>query len=233
MNILFLGNSHTYFNDMPATCASMVQAATGEDCRVTMLSHSCRNLGWHKREYFELRFNLLYGGYDYCVIQQAAHPFPGEALTLEQGRSIIDLCQKAGVKPVLFMTWAEKRHPENQQQMIDTYTRLAAETGALLAPIGLAWQHVQRSRPLLELYWQDGAHASPLGSYLAAATVCGVITGADVTALPPRGCDFTQGAAIDFSAPQVLEHNCLLPLDEGDCRHILQTVQQVLTENRS
>ena len=230
MRILFLGNSHTYFNDMPATCAALVKAATGADCSVTMLSHSRRDLSWHRREYFELRFNLLYGGYDYCVIQQAAHPFPGESLTLEQGRAIIELCQKAGVKPVLFMTWAEKRHPENQQQMVDTYTRLAAETGALLAPIGRIWQQVQRSRPLLELYWQDGSHASPLGSFLAAATVCSVVTGVSPERLPATGCDFTQGAAIDFSAPQLLEHNCLLPLDEADCRFILQTARQILTE---
>ena len=41
LNILFIGNSHTYYNDMP----QMVQrraADEGFDCRVTMIAHpSC------------------------------------------------------------------------------------------------------------------------------------------------------------------------------------------------
>ena len=69
MNVLFLGNSHTYFHDMPALFARFGEKTCGEKPHVTMLAYSYRDLDWHQKEYFALRFNLMYGGYDYCVIQ--------------------------------------------------------------------------------------------------------------------------------------------------------------------
>ena len=74
MRVLFIGNSHTYFNDMPHTFAGMVQSLTGARPEVTMLAYSDRDLAWHREEYFAVRFALLYGNYDYCVLQQQANP---------------------------------------------------------------------------------------------------------------------------------------------------------------
>ena len=76
MRVLFVGNSHTYFNDMPALFAAMCERLCGEKPDVTMLAFSGRPLSWHREEYFSLRFALLYGRYDYCVLQQQAHPSP-------------------------------------------------------------------------------------------------------------------------------------------------------------
>ena len=61
-NILFIGNSHTYFNDMPL----MVQwraEEDGYDCRVVMLAHGDWYLAQHVEEP-DVRFNILFGGYD-------------------------------------------------------------------------------------------------------------------------------------------------------------------------
>ena len=108
MRVLFVGNSHTYFNDMPALFGRMCGELTGEDPEVAMLAYSGRSLAWHREEYFALRFALLHGHYDFCVIQQQAHPFPGEELTRAGVEEIAALCQKAGTRPVLYMTWAEE-----------------------------------------------------------------------------------------------------------------------------
>ena len=225
MKILFLGNSHTYFNDMPATCAALVKAATGTDCSVTMLSHSRRDLSWHRREYFELRFNLLYGGYDYCVIQQAAHPYPPIEATLGTGADIIDLCHRCGVKPVVYMTWAEKRFPENQQKMIDTCERLAAENNALLAPIGRVWQSVQQARPDIELYHTDGEHAGPYGDFLIAAVLCRLLTGSVSDSVSGMGFSFV-GRKVEWEKPVVLEDKNLIcvELDREQTDFILGAV---------
>ena len=37
MKILFIGNSHTYMNDMPELVREMVENATGKTCEVFML----------------------------------------------------------------------------------------------------------------------------------------------------------------------------------------------------
>ena len=46
MRILFIGNSHTYFNDMPHLCAELLRAA-GKDVEVTMLTRGGETLHGH------------------------------------------------------------------------------------------------------------------------------------------------------------------------------------------
>ena len=73
ISILFIGNSHTYYNDMPAR---VMQRAVdhGFDCRIAMLAHP----GWYLDRHAgdpEAGFNIHYGSYDYVVLQEHAHPF--------------------------------------------------------------------------------------------------------------------------------------------------------------
>lgn len=230
MKILFIGNSHTYFNDMPQLMAEMCRELTGEQPQITMLAYSGRGLDWHNREYFSARFNLLYGQYDYCIIQQKAHPFPERSDTLEQGERLIRLCKNTGTVPVLYMTWAEKAKPENQQAMIDVYQELSEKTGSLLAPVGCIWQTIRENHPEIDLYWEDGEHASPYGDYLAAATLCCTLTGKSPLSLSSKGRDYLQGRILDFKAAAAIEDAALvsLSLKETACAAIRQAVQKQL-----
>ncbi|MBQ6065882.1 MAG: hypothetical protein IJK89_03595 [Clostridia bacterium] len=198
MNILLIGNSHTYVNDMPALVREMAESASGEECHAFMLAYSGRSLKWHiEEEYFSERFNILYGGYDYCVIQEQAHPLPPEEDTVAYAGRIIDLCKKAGTVPIIFETWAEKAKPENQTEMNRRYRTLAAKTGARLAPVGEVWSAVSadlKDASNADLYFRDGEHASPVGDYLIAMVLTKTITGR----LPER--NFLK--AFDFSVPE-------------------------------
>lgn len=232
MKLLFLGNSHLYFNDMPQTFARLCEAAGAGRPETVLLAYSGRPLSWHLQEYFSLRYNLLYGGYDYCVIQQQAHPFPPQGETVRDAQRVISLCRAAGTAPVLLMTWAEKAAPRHQQPMAETYRRIAQETGALLAPVGEIWQALLAEDPAFPLFWQDGEHASPLGDYLIAATLCALLTGCDSRALPPLGADFTGGAgSIDFfGSPRVEEDPARVPcpLDPQACRRVNSAIANAL-----
>ena len=200
MRVLFVGNSHTYFNDMPALFARMCGELTGERPEIAMLAYSGRSLAWHREEYFALRFALLRGDYDFCVLQQQAHPFPGEEITEAALREILPLCEKGGARPVLFMTWAEKARPGNAAVMSRCYRRLAAEYGTLLAPVGELFERFRGTD--LELYWQDGEHASPYGSYLTAAAFAALLCETrDLSALSDLGFDFR--AVYDKSADRL------------------------------
>ena len=84
MRVLFIGNSHTFFNDMPQTFKKLAESA-GFPTEVEMIAHGGRPLSWHLQEMVEIRFSLLYGKYDYVIVQQAAHapptpPTPEETL---------------------------------------------------------------------------------------------------------------------------------------------------------
>ncbi|MBR0451117.1 MAG: hypothetical protein IJI78_03915 [Oscillospiraceae bacterium] len=195
MKILFIGNSHTYMNDMPKLVSDMVENSTRQLCEVFMLAYSGRSLKWHMaEEYFSERFNILYGHYDYCVIQEQAHPMTDESDTITYTNGIIKLCKKANTKPVIFETWAEKDKPENQVEMNRRYRKLADDSGAILAPIGEVWAAVLSSLPSSrdeDLYFRDGEHASAIGDYLIAMVLTKTITGR----LPDQ--DFLK--ALDFS----------------------------------
>lgn len=171
--LLFIGNSHTYFNDMPQMARELA-ACAGEEAAITMLTHGGMTLDWHFHQE-QTRFNLLYGGYDFCVLQQAAHPFPGYEALAAGVSAIRGLCGENPPRFVLYMTWAEKRFPENQAPMTAAYRRTAEEQSLLLAPAGEVWQSFRQGHPEQELYYTDGEHASPLGSFLAAACIARAI----------------------------------------------------------
>ncbi|MBQ7085914.1 MAG: hypothetical protein IJM96_00385 [Clostridia bacterium] len=231
MKVLFLGNSHTFFNDMPELFARFVEKTTGNKPDVTMLAYSGRTLEWHRKEYFSLRFNLMYGGYDYVILQQAAHPYPDIDETLKTGADIIDLCHRCGVKPIVYMTWAEKRFPENQQKMIDTCEKMAKDNNALLAPIGKIWQKIQNERPDIDLYYKDGEHAGPYGDFLIAATFCKVICGDVSDETIGFGFNFAFGLTqpLDMNRPLMQEDKALVEveLDKEQTAYILNAVKNI------
>ncbi|MGI5894091.1 MAG: hypothetical protein ACOX6P_05805 [Candidatus Merdivicinus sp.] len=167
--ILFIGNSHTYFNDMPQMLSELYRMA-GEDVHVTMLTQGGMTLDWHCQQE-QTAFNLRYGGYDFCILQQAAHPFAGYAALSDGIQHIRALARENPPRFVLYMTWAEKAKPENQAEMSAAYRQTAAEQELLLAPVGDRWQRFRVVHPETELYFTDGAHASPAGSLLAACTI--------------------------------------------------------------
>ncbi len=167
--ILFIGNSHTYFNDMPRMVQELF-LLSGEAAEVTMLTLGGMRLDWHLKNE-QTAFNLRYGNYDYCVLQQSAHPFDGYQLLSDGVSGIRSLVPGTSTKFALYMTWAEKKFPENQEEMSEAYEKTATEQHLLLAPVGRLWQKFRTLHPEIELYFTDGAHASPEGSFLAAATI--------------------------------------------------------------
>lgn len=169
LSILFIGNSHTYCNDLPL----MVKHYADEEgfhCRVTMLAHPNWFLSQHAEEP-EVRFNILYGKYDYVVLQEHAHPFGPEESYLNAVAALNRMIREAGSIPVIYGCWAKKTEPGLQDHMNNVNRHAAEEIGALLAPVGEFWHSFQDSRPDLELYAGDGAHASPAGSDFAAKCI--------------------------------------------------------------
>ncbi len=166
LSILFIGNSHTYFNDMPLMVQRRAKEA-GYDCRVVMIAHG----GWFLAQHVEepdVRFNILFGGYDYVVLQEHAHPFGPVEKFRDAAVQLNEWIREAGSTPVVYECWSRKAEPEMQANMNEAHRQAAEEIGALLAPVGEYWWDYQKSWPDLEMYYKDGAHASSAGSDFAA-----------------------------------------------------------------
>lgn len=166
---LFIGNSHTYYNDMPAIYLKMCKEH-GIDMHVTMLTKGGMGLDFHSDQE-QTRFNILYGGYDIVVLQHTAHPM-GDIGEMKRGaHQIMQWIRQAGARPIFYQTWAAKGDEAYQPTMSGVYYDLAAELGAEVAPVGDEWQRVQKTCPDLNLFHTDEHHASPDGSRLAARVI--------------------------------------------------------------
>lgn len=176
MKFLFIGNSHTYYNDMPHLFQRICEE-NGMDAEVTMLAHGGKGLDFHRAEP-EVRFNILYGNYDYIILQHLAHPFDDEDMMFESAAEIDRYIQNTRSKKVLYMTWAQKNNPSGQARMTKAYKELSKKlSGSVVAPVGIAWWRFLEGNPPVDLFDSDGRHASPIGSQLVAYTLFSTMFG--------------------------------------------------------
>ena len=82
------------------------------------------------------------------------------------------------------MTWANKLRPRTQKILADVYRQVATELGAVLAPVGLAWQKALALDVKLSLHHIDDRHANPSGAYLSACVFYAVLFNASPEGLP-------------------------------------------------
>ena len=233
MKVLFIGNSHSYFNDMPATFADMCEKVSGKRPEVAMLAYSWKDFEWHMTtEYFTVRFNILYGGYDYCIIQQAAHPFPGLETTKKNAKKISDLCKKVGTKLIVIETWPEKAYPEHGPALSEANREVAKSMDAILAPAGTVWKRVGEMDPGIDLYWKDGEHAGVYGAITNGAILTKIIAGgipnADVISHLAK--DFLKGMELDFHNPKVMEETQEISVtaDKEKIATIIAAIEEIL-----
>lgn len=174
MKILFVGNSHTYFHDMPATVLQLLEA-TGVRSHVTMVTSGGKNLVYQVKRH-DVAFNIAHGKYDWVVLQDQAVGFTPASFA-EGAAQLKAMADKAGVPVCFYMPWAHRDHRAEQPRMTDAYERFCRANGCPLAPAGEVFSRLLLTEAPDTLYHTDGNHASPLGSYAAAVTVFYAITG--------------------------------------------------------
>lgn len=107
MRLLFLGNSHTYYNDMPFLAAELLRAG-GDAVEVAMLTRGGQSLAGHLQNE-QTRFNLLYGGWDLCLAQEVTSEFPPQEDYLRGVEAVKALCDAGGCRLALYMNFESPR----------------------------------------------------------------------------------------------------------------------------
>lgn len=200
MRVLFLGNSHTYYNDMPHIFQMMCRERA-KDVQVDMQAYPGVTYYWHYSLNTALRYALMHGEYDVMFMQQAAHdPCPPREETLRDAAAIVALAKKCGVEPIQTVPWAEKRFPEHQQGMYEIYSTLAEENGIRLNPVGNVFEDVLENHPDIDLYFYDGEHANEYGSYVIAMCAFATIFHESVQGLIPRSCRLLDRTKEEYTA---------------------------------
>lgn len=173
-NMLFIGNSFTQRNDLPSLIAEL---ARGKDMRIDhdLISVGGASLRNHWNGHLAAKA-IETGNYDYVVLQeQSTLPIKNAKRMAENVRLFDELIKRSGAKTVLYMTWAREHTPEAQSTIADAYNTIGAELGAIVVPVGLAWQSFQAQHETPVLYDRDQSHPSLAGSFLAACVFLTVL----------------------------------------------------------
>jgi hypothetical protein len=184
-HVLFLGNSYTYFNNLPGIFSEL--ASAGQQCKVEtrMVAPGGVRLKdlWERAE---AREALNSQKWDYVVLQDQSTlgisyfldgnvRVTSDAVFAPYAEKWAADIVEHGARPIFYLTWARQATPQDQANLNYAYLRAAKKTGGTVAPVGMAWQEVRQQSPAIDLYYKDGSHPSPAGSYLAALVMYATI----------------------------------------------------------
>ncbi len=199
--ILFIGNSFTARNDLPGLIARLA-AARGRELEHRLIHAGGASLRahWNAGQAAEA---IRDGGYEAVVLQeQSTLPVKNAARMHENVRLFDGAIKAAGAKAVLYLTWARANTPDSQQAITDAYTAAGKELGAMVVPVGVAWQRFLRAHDRPVLHDRNQSHPTVAGSYLAACVFLAALFDespvgieADVPGLSPEDRVALQAAA--------------------------------------
>jgi hypothetical protein len=116
--------------------------------------------------------------FDVIVLQeQSTLPVKNASRMHENIRLFDAAIRSTGARTVLYMTWARRNEPRNQQVIADAYTSIGRELGADVAPAGLAWERFLAEHDTPVLHDKDLSHPTVAGSYLAACVLYSTLFG--------------------------------------------------------
>lgn len=219
LRVLWIGNSYTFFNDMPST-AREIASTQGVKLSCTRFLTGGERFSGHLTNR-DLLDAIAAGGWDFVVLQeQSSIPALN---TAQVARDVYPFAYRLDslvhasspdAKVVFYMTWGHKNgtvrptpeypltqyYREMQERLKTSYLEMTYDNNAWCAPVGMAWQQVRAERPDIELYHPDTFHPSAEGSYLAACVIFATISGKPFTTsvnagLPPEIAAYLQQTA--------------------------------------
>lgn len=181
MKILFIGNSYTYYNDMPklfeaefkknGVCADVESITAGGYRLLQFLSDDDEYGRLVKKTLDQTRF-------DYVVLQeQSVYPVTETETFFKCVSELTALIKANGAKPVLYETWGRAdgsealtrlglSHDEMQIKLKEAYEAAAKKTDAIPVYAGEKFHEAYRSGKAV--FDPDGSHPSLLGSQIVA-----------------------------------------------------------------
>ena len=184
---VFIGNSYTYYNDLPTLVATMA-SSTGDS-----LFHGQHTIGGYTLTSHSTNSttNGLIGlpNWDYMILQEQSQiPSLTDAQVKAsfysasyQLNDAFKLANPIG-KTLFYMTWGRENGDatncgswppvctyEGMDSLLrERYIHMADSISASVSPVGYLWSKLREDHPTIDLYAADGSHPSLAGSYAAA-----------------------------------------------------------------
>ena len=212
-SILFIGNSYTYYNNMPETIFKNLAKSAGYDVEIASITegaYTLEKMADPNDTYGAQVERALTGTkkYDYVILQeQSARPATASVGDFyEAVRNLSARIQESGATPILYSTWGRKMgsstltkngwtNESMTWKLAAAYEAIGKELNIPVAHVGLAFYDIYTASSTVELYNDDKSHPTYAGSYLAAATLFAEIFNEDLTEVNYTG-SLSEGNAL-------------------------------------
>jgi hypothetical protein len=184
LRVLFIGNSLTYGNDLPAIVQALADASGQKPLSYKAIALGGNNLEDHWRR-GDARRLLSSQRWDVVVLQQGPSALPeSRELLVAMARRFAPEIRKAGARPALYMVWPSQNRAFDFDAVSRSYALAAEAVDGLLMPAGEAWRAAWKRDSKLKLYSRDGLHPTVEGSYAAALVIYQRLYGRSPVGLP-------------------------------------------------
>ena len=187
MRVLFVGNSFTYFWNMPQMVNAMAALEKEPlDIHQSTVGGSTLKQHFNREKGTKTRALVDQEHWDYVILQEfSTGSVYKEDDFKEYGTKLVNLAKAKGAQPVLYMTWGYKSNPLYQHIISKSYTQLGEKLNVNVIPVGKLFMKARTLRPDLNFYFDD-KHPSSEGSYLIALIFYKALTGNSVANIPDR-----------------------------------------------
>jgi hypothetical protein len=192
--VLWVGNSYLYYND---SLHNIVRAMVAADdaSAPQRLQYKSATIGGAQLSHHNIDWLTEPGRigvkepFEWVVLQGNsgdALNAAGQAEFRQSAAAARRIIEARGAKVAIYMVHAyvsphRQARADNIRKIEAFYTEVGNELGALVIPVGLAFERAYAAAPQTALHQSyDGSHPNPLGSYLAAATAYATLYGKNV-----------------------------------------------------
>ena len=180
LKFLFIGNSYTFYNDLPQMLEAMARASD-----VPLVTGIVAGGGFSLDKHIRLdninpalegreavakrssskciiRIPPISGPWSWVIMQeQSLRPLENPEKLLESAATISRAAVSGGARPAILATWARKDSPQDQPRLTRAIAHAAQQVDATVLRAGDAWEAALREG--FDLYHQDGSHPNPAG----------------------------------------------------------------------
>lgn len=227
MNVLFIGNSYTHYNNMP-NIFQEIAVSKGIKINVEMSAKSNHTCKMHC-ERIEMFEKIKSKKWDYVVIQGFSRELTHEPAYLDTSfvpyfNRIIDsvYTNNPCTNVLLYMTWGYKNGIHDNPEL-DTYQKMSdkiaqgyqyiADLYSLpIVPVGQVWETIHKNHPDINLYVEDNQHPAINGSYLIACSFYAAIFKSSpedgfISTVDPKVAQIIQQGAFNYISTNLDRYN--------------------------
>lgn len=170
INVLFIGNSLTFSNNLPQLVKNYAKLK-GIKINTKMIAHPNYAIEDHWND-GHVQKQILSKKYDFVIIQQGpSSQSDGRKMLIDYGKKYSDLCNLSEAKLCYFMVWPSLYNYDTFNLVIKNYKDAASINNSILLPVGKEWKDNMDHSSDTNYYSSDGFHPSIKGSQIAAKVI--------------------------------------------------------------